>query len=122
MITLYRYELHPAIQHFLESVDSLRYRYYASEWAHDMDIKSIGKIVRAIRKAKRICSTMGFSVREHFQPVYKSGRDGVEEDYKLTSFAIALLCVNSEVTNPQIAKMQMDMVLSYLSVKKKGTK
>jgi hypothetical protein len=75
---------------------------------------SPNQITQAVSRAMLAGETAGISVRRHFIPVYTQHRKGLIKDCKLSKLGYALVLLNAEVSNPIVAKWQMQVLEQYL--------
>lgn len=114
-IILYQpeYELHEAIDHFMEEYYSASMKYLASDLLREGLEPS--EIVTAVRKAVNVCRTAGLETRQHFYPVYTQYKGAAVKDCKLSPFGYRLVLLNGPENRSVTADFQVELVSDYLT-------
>jgi len=108
MITrYYQYqELSPALEDFIDKVNTLRYRYYASELMERLLASPDFDLELEVRKALAICKLAEIPVQKHFRCVYRYGRSGLTRDWKLSELASSIIIVSHDSPDKEIRELQ----------------
>jgi DNA-damage-inducible protein D len=69
--------------------------------------ESYAAFQKAIGRAMQTCSTMEFSIAEHFKPLQTTIDGATSEDYDLTRFACYLTAMNGDPRKPEVAAAQV---------------
>ena len=109
-IILYQpeYELHEALDHFLDE-------YYMTKMhrlASDLLAKGLEprEIVSAVRKAVTVCRTAGIDTRKHFYPIYTEYKGATVKDCKLSPFGFRLVLLNGPEQQLLTAEFQVELL------------
>lgn len=109
-IILYQaeYELHEAIDHFLDEYYMTKMKHLAS----DLLKRGLepGEIVAAVRKAVTVCRTVGIDTRRHFYPVYTQYNGAMVKDCKLSPFGFRLVLLNGPEQQLITAEFQVELL------------
>ena len=109
-IILYQpeYELHEALDHFLDEYHSAKMTHLAS----DLLSKGIEprEIVTAVRKAVTICRTANIDTRRHFYPIYTQYQGSTVKDCKLSPFGFKLVLLNGPEQKLITAEFQVELL------------
>jgi hypothetical protein len=112
-IILYQpeYELHEAIDHFLDEYHSTKMTRLAS----DLLAKGLEprEIVTSVRKAVAICRTAGIDTRRHFYPVYTQYEGATVKDCKLSPFGFKLVLLNGPEQRLITAEFQIELLRMF---------
>ncbi|HYW94292.1 MAG TPA: hypothetical protein VE870_01745 [Bacteroidales bacterium] len=112
----YQYESNnPAINRFIERVNALRYRYYASELLDRLVREPDFDLEEAVRKAIVICKLTGIPVQNHFRAVYRSEYRGIARDWKLSELACGIVVASFKATTSEGQDIQ-DAFMDYLGL------
>lgn len=87
--------------------------YYASEAADTMGFETIDELQEAVKRAMDLCISMGLPIKGNFKRIFKSTVIGLVFDWKLSVLAYHLVQLNGGASNPQVAKMQFDLLKTY---------
>lgn len=109
-IILYQpeYDLHEAIDHFMDEYHSANMRYLASDFLSEGF--SPQEIILAVRKAVTICQTAGLESRRHFYPVYTQYKGSTVKDCKLSAMAYKLVLLNGPEHRRLVAEFQFKLL------------
>lgn len=100
----------PEVEEFMKQLKELSLVAYASEAAKEMGFSNNEEMVKAVQRSIRICENSGVPTEGNFKPVYKCSADGIEFDWKLSSLAYNLVCINGESINPKVAHKQIELL------------
>ena len=108
MITIYQQynELNRELGDFIDTVNNLRYRYYASELLKKMIESSDINLDLEVRRAIAICRLAGIPVQEHFTCIYRSHGSEINRDWKLSELACSFIILSHEPENEMISEIQ----------------
>lgn len=88
-------------------------QYYASEIMEGLGLADMTELLKAVRRAQNACSSLHVSVEENFSRVYRSYKNILRIDWKLSALASYLLIVNCDPVNPIVAKAQLYHLKNY---------
>lgn len=112
LITIKKYE--PEVfKRFEKHINEGDFVCFASEAAEKMEFKNSNEYHKAIKSAMELCLHAGLSIENNFRQVYSCSIEGrILFDWKLSSLAYYLVCMNGETTNPKVAKMQIELLIN----------
>jgi len=105
----------PIIELFLDRMNDLNYRYYASELLDRLMHSDDFDFNASIRKAIAILRLTGVPVQQHFSCIYRSAARGMQRDWKLSELACSLVIISAEPENQEIEKIQQAL-MGYLGI------
>jgi hypothetical protein len=109
----YQYNrIDPVLEAFINRVNELNYRYYASELLNRIIKSSDFNLDLAIRKAIAICKITGLPSQEHFTCIYRSDSFGLQKDWKLSELACSIIIISYESSSDKINEIQ-NALLDY---------
>ena len=100
----------PVVDEFVERLSEYNLRYYASEAVAEMDFDSIDELNGSVKKAMEICRSTGIPMKGNFQRVYKSYKDGLTYDWRLSELAYKLVCISGNPNNPSVARTIVNLI------------
>ncbi|MEQ9403592.1 MAG: damage-inducible protein D [Cyclobacteriaceae bacterium] len=114
IITVTAFNEHPSIEAFKIAVEEMRLIYKASQLCSSGIINS-EELLNAIERAMKVCILGGLSVHNHFRAFYiaDENRHEMQKDWRLSKLAYALLILNSDVENPIVGKLQIELLRKY---------
>jgi hypothetical protein len=89
--------------------------YFASEAAAKMEFADIEEFQEAVKRAMELCLHAGIPLDMHFKRIYKCSFAGIIYDWKLSVLAFELVCLNGSAANPNVARMQIELVKNQSS-------
>ncbi len=98
------------IEEFEKQLKELNIIYYASEAAKKMEFDDVIEFHEAVRRAMELCLHAGIPLEGNFRRIYKCSCDGIEYDWKLSVLAYQLVCLNGGSSNPNVARMQVELL------------
>ena len=109
----YQYnQIDPVLELFINRINELKYRYYASELLNRIIKTSDFNLDLAVRKAIAICKITGMPVKEHFTCIYRADSFGLKKDWKLSELASSIIIISYESSTEEIKKIQ-NALLDY---------
>jgi DNA-damage-inducible protein D len=81
--------------------------WYARELMKWLGYETYSAFQKAIGRSISTCSTLEFSIGDHFTPVQREIDGARVDDYKLTRFACYLTAMNGDPNKPQVASAQV---------------
>jgi hypothetical protein len=84
--------------------------YSASEAADKMEFETPDELQDAVKRAMELCISTGLPVNCNFKRFFKSTALGIICDWKLSALAYHLVQLNGGPSNPQVARMQFDLL------------
>ena len=105
----------PIIELFLDRMNDLNYRYYASELLNRLLQSDEFNFDESIRKAIAILRLTGIPVQQHFSCVYRSTLQGVRRDWKMSELGCSLVIISAEHENQEIEEAQQAL-MGYLGI------
>ena len=104
----------PIFELLLELERQQKLIYYASDAAIQMEFETEEEFLTSVNRSLEICIHAGFDPDDNFKKFYKCSADGISFDWKLSSLAYQLICLNGSCSNLMVAKMQIDLIHSNL--------
>lgn len=95
---------------FVKRVKELGLTRYASEAVNEMKFEDITEFYEAVRRAMKLCVQAGFTMEENFIQIYKCSVDGIIYDWKISPLAYHLVCMNGKTSNPNVARLQIQLI------------
>ena len=111
MNLIYRQPHFSVLQDFINSLENRKYKYYASD-IFDESL-SEEEIHQAVQRAMQVCTSLNFSINNHFKTVYKAINEEIGIDWKLSSLAAYLVLMNGDTKLQQVAHFQLDIIRNY---------
>ena len=108
-------EISPELEFFIQRMNELRYRYYASELLKKMLRTSDFNLDAAVRRAIAILRVTGIPVQEHCVNIYRSDPTGVKRDWKLSELACGLILLSYESSDPEFISTR-EIFIEYLGI------
>ncbi len=99
-----------SVKEFIEQLKELNLVRYASDAAAEMEFDGIDELTDAIKRATEICIHAGIPLEGNFRRVYLCSGEGIVYDWKLSVLAYRLVCVNGWTSNPNVARLQIDLL------------
>lgn len=99
----------------MEQLKEINLMYYASSAAEEMQFEDIAELHEAVKRAMELCLHSRIPIDGNFKRVYKSSYNGIVYDWKLSLLAYKLICINGGSANPNVARMQVDMIKKQLN-------
>ncbi len=96
---------------FLHSLQESKLRYYASELQKILNFTSLSPLEDALMRAMNVCRLQQLDLAEHFKPIYRCEETGVVKDWKLSPLAWCLVMINADPANPEVARMQLALIV-----------
>ncbi len=87
--------------------------YYASEAAENMGFETLEELQDAVKRAIELCLSTGLPINCNFKRVFTSTSLGIVFDWKLSALAYHLVQLNGSASNPQVAKMQLELLKMF---------
>ena len=109
---------HSIIEEFIKKIRELELIFYASEAANEMNFKNTTEFHEAVKRAMELCLNVGLPLEGNFMQIYKSSKEGLVYDWKISPLAYHLVCLNGECYNPKVARMQVDLVTNLFFTSK----
>jgi hypothetical protein len=116
-ITLYDTTTPGFMEGFIENFQRRNCIHYASEVFKDNDYSKEVSINYAIKRAKYACTALDIPVTEHFVSVYRSNKEEIYVDWKLSPFAAYLTLINGNPSDPIVAEFQKTLYSERIKVK-----
>jgi hypothetical protein len=114
IVEYYTYHrLNPVIESFIERMNELKYRYYASDLLNRL-IQS-GNFDFHIRRAIAILKLTGTPVQNHITCIYRSDAGGIKRDWKVSELACNLMIISLTSDDEEIQNLQRAL-LDYLEI------
>lgn len=110
LVTTQTYDNSVAIELFIKQIKELNLVFYASEAAREMGFEDIREFHGAVERAMDLCLCSEIPLDENFSRIYKCSANGIEYDWKLSSLAYKLVCLNGASSNPSVARMQIELL------------
>lgn len=98
------------VEEFSKRLKELNLICYASEAAREMGFEDVAEFHEAVKRAMELCLHAGIPLEGNFRRVYKCSYDGIEYDWKLSVLAYRLVCLNGGSSNPNVARMQIELI------------
>jgi hypothetical protein len=108
-----KYDLEESLENFLNLHYGGQMKYFASDLLDNG--LSPQAITNAVRRAMLAARSAGLNVREHFFLVYTERNGEVMRDCKLSQMGYALVMLNADVRNDNVAKWQVKILEYFLS-------
>lgn len=99
-----------AVEDFARQAKELNLVYYASEAADSMKFEDITEFHEAVKRAMELCLHASIPLEGNFRRIYKCSYDGIVYDWKLSVLAYHLVCLNGGSSNPNVARMQIELL------------
>lgn len=100
----------PVIDNFLDHMKELNLIYYASDLAREMEFEDVEELEQAVKRSMELCRQANLPIDFNFKRIYKSSKDGILYDWKLSVLGYQLVCINGGTYNPNVAHMQIDLL------------
>lgn len=114
IVEYYTYHrLNPVIESFIERMNELKYRYYASDLLNRL--MQSGNFDFHIRRAIAILKLTGTPVQNHVTCIYRSDDGGIKRDWKLSELACNLVIISITSDDEEIQNLQQAL-LGYLEI------
>ncbi|MDY6800556.1 MAG: hypothetical protein SVU94_04950 [Bacteroidota bacterium] len=114
MVEYYTYHrLNPVIESFIERINELKYRYYASDILNRL--MQTEDFNFHIRRAIAILKLTGTPVQNHVTCIYRSDEGGIQRDWKVSELACNLMIISLTSDDEEIEIMQRAL-LDYLEI------
>jgi hypothetical protein len=108
-------QLHPAIELFLNRIDDMHYRYYASDLLKAYVHVQNSNIESSIRRVIAIMRLVGLPTHRHFRRIYRSDIHGITVDWRLSELACGLIILSFDETDHDTRQIQQRF-LRYLGL------
>lgn len=107
----YQYNrLSPEIEFFINRMNEMKYRYYASELLGRLLHSPDFDMDDAVKRAIAIFQLTGIPVQEHIWGIYRSEPDGARRDWRLSELACGIIILSSSPANSNIDSVQRDLL------------
>lgn len=103
---------------FLEGLRYQKLKYYASELSQAIAIESFEELKSAVNRAMNACRAQQLETDDHFKPIYRCEESQLINDWKLSPLAYCLVLINSNPSNPQVARLQLQLVSKIMNKSK----
>ena len=100
----------PVITDFMEQMKELNLVHYASDAADEMEFEDLSEFHDSVKRSMSICLHAGIPIEGNFKRIYKSSNNGIVYDWKLSLLAYRLICLNGGSSNPNVARMQIELI------------
>ena len=110
MLILYTEILQNTIQDFIDACNSLELQHYASDFCNEFDLEN-ETIETAVKRAINACNSINIPYYSHFKHVFVVEDNNVLHDWKLSPFGCYLTILNTDPSNPLIAKFQESLIV-----------
>lgn len=110
MLILYTEILQKTIQEFIEACYSQELQHYASDFCNEFDLEN-ETIEIAVKRAINACNSINIPYYYHFKHVFVVEENNVFHDWKLSPFGCYLTILNTDPSNPLIAKFQESLIV-----------
>ncbi|MFP4025939.1 MAG: hypothetical protein ACLFVR_15570 [Thiohalospira sp.] len=107
------YRSSPAIESFIERMNELRYRYYASDLLNRL--MQMENFDFHMRRAIAMLRLTGIPVQEHIACIYRSDATDIKRDWKLSELAGSLMIISFESSDQEIHELQ-EALIEYLGI------
>jgi len=109
-ITVYQQDIkNEIIERFIENMLDTNLKFFASE-LRQFGFGDMQEIEQAVKRAIRVCQATSTPVRSNFRSMYVSDKRTTICDWKLSSLARKLVIINSNASNPFVAKVQIELL------------
>ncbi|HCQ29586.1 MAG TPA: hypothetical protein DIU39_04820 [Flavobacteriales bacterium] len=102
-----------ALAEFNDAFYHSKMTHYASELIEEFDF-SEEEFLQALNKASNTFKTLDIPVQNHIRKIYKIENGISYYDFKLSPLAYALILVNGDTHNPNVAKLQIELINKIL--------
>ncbi|HEV7231653.1 MAG TPA: hypothetical protein VGO45_10015 [Bacteroidia bacterium] len=100
----------PLVEEFLSRLADQNLLHYASDAAAEMEFEGMDEYNGAVKRAMELCLHAGIPVEQNFKRIYKSSINGIIYDWKLSTLAYRLVCLNGSSANPVVAQLQIRLI------------
>ncbi|MCX6297132.1 MAG: hypothetical protein NTX97_13955 [Bacteroidetes bacterium] len=107
----------PVIDYFLEQMKDLNLVYYASDVANEMEFENEIELEEALKRSMELCRKANIPLEFNFKRIYKSSFNGIIYDWKLSTLAYNLVCINGGTYNPNVAELQIQLIKTNQQLK-----
>jgi hypothetical protein len=99
---------------FLNAIVDAQLIHYASDLYPELEMPDEESFNQSLNRAQQVCSTLNLPVHEHFKRIYRTSKNHVYCDYKLSHTAYILVSINGDVSRKKVAQIQMELVQSLI--------
>jgi hypothetical protein len=107
--------LDPAIELFVNRMNEMMHRNYASELLNQLLRASDFDMEEPLRRTVAIFRLTGIPEREHISGIYRSDFNGIHKDWQLSELACSLIILTSDSVDQRVKNIQDDL-LDYLGL------
>ena len=101
---------HQHIDDFREKIAGQNLKYFASDVAEEAEFLSDEELENAVKRSMQVCRAMQIPIRDHFQAMVQNTPHGSINDWRISALGYALIHLNGHTDNPNVAKMQIDLL------------
>ena len=87
--------------------------YYASVAGNEMGFETFDELQEAVKRAMELCLSIGLPINRNFKRIFRSTSLGILFDWKLSVLAYHLVQLNGGTSNPQVARLQVDLLKMF---------
>jgi hypothetical protein len=100
----------PIVDEIMEQMMTLNLVEYASSAFSEMEFDSTEELFDAVKRAMDLCLSADLPIKGNFQQVYKCSSEGIIYDWKLSTLAYRLVCMNGKTSNPNVARLMITLI------------
>ncbi len=105
--------LDPALELFISRMNEMMYRHYASELLHRLLRSSGFDMEDSVKRTIAVFRLTGIPLQEHISSIYRSDRNGIRKDWRLSELACSLIILTSDAASVEVKQIQHELLEFY---------